>query len=298
MANGTVNLDLDIATAVRRKIHSRPRWLRVLRPRIDHAVAGFILLLLLIAAVGAPWIARYDPYSVDLFAKNQPPSRTYWMGTDDFGRDIFSRVIYGTRYSLAMGFVVTAVSTIMGVSLGGVAGFWEGRWGEVIMRFTDLVMGFPALLLAMAIAAVLGSNLINAIIATSAVWWPPYVRLMRGQILSVKHEAYVEAARAFGATDLRILFRHILPNSWAPLNVRITMDLGRAVIFTSSLSFIGLGAHPPIPEWGTMLAESRKFILSAWWYPTFPGLAITLTVLAFSLLGDIVDEILRPETRS
>lgn len=276
------------------RVGRRP-WLRLFRPGIDHIVVAVILLGLVVALVGAPWIARYDPYALDLFAKNMPPSRVHWMGTDDFGRDIFSRLVHGTRYSLAMSFIVTLSSTILGVALGGAAGFWGGGWGEVIMRATDLVMGFPALLLAMAIAAILGSNLVNAIIAAAAVWWPPYVRLMRGQILSVKHEVYVEAAKAFGATDLRVLFKHVLPNSWAPLNVRITVDLGRAVIFTSSLSFIGLGAHPPLPEWGTMLAESRKFILSAWWYPTFPGLAIALTVLAFSLLGDIVDEILRPQ---
>jgi peptide/nickel transport system permease protein len=275
----------------------RRRWLRLLRPGIGHIVVAVILVCLVAALVGAPWIARYDPYALDLFAKNNPPSRLHWMGTDDFGRDIFSRLVYGTRYSLAMSVIVTLSSTILGIVLGGAAGFWEGGWGEVIMRATDLVMGFPALLLAMAIAAILGSNLLNAIIAASAVWWPPYVRLMRGQILAVKNDVYVEAAKAFGATDLRVLFKHVLPNSWAPLNVRITMDLGRAVVFTSSLSFIGLGAHPPLPEWGTMLAESRKFILSAWWYPTFPGLAIALTVLAFSLLGDIVDEILRPQVQ-
>jgi peptide/nickel transport system permease protein len=257
-------------------------------------LVAVILAVLATALVGAPWIARSDPFSVDLLAKSLPPSPAHWMGTDDFGRDIFSRVVYGTRYSLAMGFVVTLTSTVLGVVLGGAAGYWEGAVGEAIMRFADLVMGFPALLLAMAIAAILGSNLLNAIIATSIVWWPPYVRLVRAQILAVKNEAYVEAARAFGASDLRTLFKHVLPNSWAPLNVRITMDLGRAVIFTSSLSFIGLGAHPPTPEWGTMLAESRQFILSAWWYPTFPGLAIATAVLAFSLAGDIVDELLRP----
>ncbi len=278
-------------------LRRRRPWLRALRPRVDTVIASVIVLGLFVSLIGAKVIATHDPYALDVFNKNEPPNWTHLMGTDDFGRDIFSRVVYGTRYSLLMGFVVTLTSTVIGVLLGGIAGFWEGPSGELVMRFTDLVMGFPALLLAMAIAAILGSNLVNAIIATSAVWWPPYVRLIRGQILSVKHEAYVEAARAFGATDLRILLRHVLPNSWAPLNVRMTMDLGRAVIFTSSLSFIGLGAHPPIPEWGTMLAEARKFILGAWWYPTFPGLAIALTVLAFSLWGDIVDEILRPQIR-
>ena len=276
----------------------RRRLERILRRvlRIDGILSLTIVTIILICLIGAQFITTYDPYAVDLKAILKPPSREHWMGSDDYGRDIFTRVVYGTRYSLAMGFVVTLISTAVGVVLGGSAGFFGGRVDEVIMRFTDMVMGFPALLFAMVVAAVLGSSLTNAIIAASAVWWPSYVRLLRGQVLSVKNEIYVEAARSIGASTRRILFRHILPNSWAPIVVRGTMDLGRAVIFTGALSFIGLGARPPIPEWGTMLAEARWYILGSWWYITFPGLAIFSSVFAFSLLGDIADEILRPSS--
>ena len=276
----------------------RRRLERILRRvlRIDGILSLTIVTIILICLVGTQFITTYDPYVVDLKAIFKPPSREHWMGSDDYGRDIFTRVVYGTRYSLAMGFVVTLISTAVGVVLGGSAGFFGGRVDEVIMRFTDMVMGFPALLFAMVIAAVLGASLPNAIIAASAVWWPSYVRLLRGQVLSVKNETYVEAARSIGASTRRILFRHILPNSWAPIVVRGTMDLGRAVIFTGALSFIGLGARPPIPEWGTMLAEARWYILGSWWYITFPGLAIFSSVFAFSLLGDIADEILRPSS--
>lgn len=213
--------------------------------RLDYAFSFTVVAILLICLIGAPWITTYDPYAVDLKAATHPPSLEHWMGTDDYGRDIFTRVVYGSRYSLGMGLIVTMVATLIGVILGGTAGFLGGRVDELIMRFTDMVMGFPAILFAMIIAAILGSNLTNAIIAAAAVWWPSYVRLLRGQVLSVKNDLYVEAVRSIGATNVRILMRHILPNSWAPIIVRSTMDLGRAVIFTGTLSFIGLGAQPP-----------------------------------------------------
>jgi peptide/nickel transport system permease protein len=262
--------------------------------RIDGLLSICLVSAIVVCIVGAPWLTWHDPYALNTGAIFRRPNADHWMGTDEYGRDIFTRVVYGARYSVAMGIAVSVVSTAVGLVLGGSAGFFGGRLDEVIMRFTDMVMGFPALLFAMVIAAVLGSSLTNAIIAACAIWWPSYVRLLRGQVLSVKNELYVEASQSLGASSARILIRHILPNSWAPILVRNTMDIGRAVVFTGTLSFIGLGARPPVPEWGTMLAEARYFTLSNWWYVTFPGLAIFATVFAFSLMGDIIDEMLRP----
>lgn len=258
--------------------------------QFDGMMAVVIVVVLLAFVFGARWIAPYDPYSVNLSLANQPPSWNHIMGTDDYGRDLFSRIVYGARYSLAMGFIVTTTSTIIGLVLGSIAGFSGGRVDEVLMRFTDMVMGFPALLFAMIVAAVLGANLTNTIIAAAVVWWPTYVRLVRGQVLARKNELYVEAARSIGVATPMVLARHILPNSWSPVLVQGTMDLGRAVIFTGSLSFIGLGAAPPMPEWGAMLAEARWLILDSWWYVAFPGLAIFASVFAFSILGDVFED--------
>jgi peptide/nickel transport system permease protein len=263
----------------------------------DGLLGVALVVVVLLCLVGAQWIATHDPFAVNVSVIFQEPSSTHFMGTDQFGRDVFSRVVYGSRYSLAMGLLVVLFSTLLGLVLGSAAGFFGGWVDEIVMRLTDLVMGFPALLFAMLIAAVLGSNLQNAVIAASAIWWPSYVRLLRGEVLAGKNEMYVEAARAIGSTNTRVIVRHVLPNSWAPLIVRGTMDVGRAVIFTGSLSFIGLGAQPPLPEWGTMLAESRAFILGAWWCITFPGIAILATVVGFSLIGDVADEVLRPFSR-
>lgn len=278
---------------VRPRSRRRARLLRRV-VRIDGILSITLVCAIVVCIIAAPWLSRYDPYALNTAATFRPPNADHWMGTDEYGRDIFTRVMYGARYSVAMGIAVSVVSTAVGLVLGGSAGFFGGRLDETIMRFTDMVMGFPALLFAMVIAAVLGSSLTNAIIAACAVWWPSYVRLLRGQVLAVKNELYVEASQSLGASNTRILLRHILPNSWAPILVRSTMDIGRAVVFTGTLSFIGLGARPPTPEWGTMLAEARFFILSSWWYVTFPGLAIFAAVFAFSLLGDIIDEMLRP----
>jgi peptide/nickel transport system permease protein len=266
--------------------------LRRLR-RVDGIVASAIISLILACLIGAQWIATHDPYDTEMTAAYLPPSAEHLMGTDEYGRDIFSRVVYGARHSLAMGFAVSLISSAIGLVVGGVAGFSGGSVDEVIMRLTDIVMGFPAMLFAMVISVVLGSGHRNAILAACAVWWPSYVRLLRGQVLSVKNDLYVLAATAIGAPTRRIVLRHILPNSWGPIIVRNTMDLGRAVLFTGALSFIGLGAKPPTPEWGAMLAEARWHILHAWWYTTFPGLAIFAAVFAFSLMGDILNESLR-----
>lgn len=262
--------------------------------RPDAWIPIVVVVAMVIVAIFPQWFTWRDPYRVNVSASLLPPSSEYWMGTDDYGRDIYTRLMYGTRYSLGMGAIVVAVSALVGLLLGGMAGFSGGWLDEVVMRFTDAVMGFPSLLFAMVISALLGASLSTAILATMVIWWPSYVRLVRGQVLSVINEAYVEAARSIGSSNFRILAQHVLPNSWSPIIVRGASDIGRTIIFVGALSFIGLGAEPPLPEWGTMLSEARGLILGAWWYVTFPGLAITLAVLVFGMLGDILEELLRP----
>ena len=276
-----------------------PQLARLLRRlRGADALVGIAIVLATFAClVGADWIARHDPYEVDLSIALKPPSEAHWMGTDQFGRDMFARIVHGARYSVLMGLIVVASSTVIGVLLGSLAGFFGGWLDELIMRITDLMMGFPPLLFAMLVSAVLGATLTNAIIAAAAIWWPSYVRLMRGQVLSTRNELYVEASRSIGATNGRLIWRHVFPNSWGPIIVRGTMDVGRAVIFVGALSFIGLGAQPPLPEWGTTLAEARSFIIGAWWYVTFPGLAIFLTVFSYVMTGEAMRDALDPRLK-
>jgi len=259
------------------------------------ALAGLIIIsALILVAVLAPVIAPFDPYDQVADDRLQPPGNRYFFGTDDMGRDIFSRVIYGSRLSLAAAAVVLALSTSIGILVGAVAGYVGGRLDEVLMRITDMFLAFPAMVLAMVIASALGPSLLNAMIAIAVVWWPWYARLIRGQILSLKTMEYVEAAKALGAGNARILWKYILPNCTAPLIVQATLDSGYAILTTASLSFIGVGALAPTPEWGSMISIGRSYILAQWWYPTFPGLAICLAVPGFNLLRDGLRDILDP----
>ena len=259
------------------------------------AMAGLVvILILLVTAILAPIIAPYDPYHIVPEERLKPPGMGHLFGTDDMGRDIFSRVVHGSRLSLMAAMVVLAIASSIGVLIGSIAGYWGGRVDEILMRLTDMFLAFPAMILAMCIASALGPSLINAMIAISVVWWPWYARLIRGQILSLKNIEYVEAARALGATNARILWKYILPNCMAPLIVQATLDIGYAILTTASLSFIGVGAVPPTPEWGSMISVGRSYILVQWWLPTFPGLAIFLAVAGFNLLGDGLRDILDP----
>ncbi|MBW1961562.1 MAG: ABC transporter permease [Deltaproteobacteria bacterium] len=259
------------------------------------AVVGLVIILILIlTAVLAPVIAPFDPYHQVAEDRLKPPGTTYFFGTDDMGRDIFSRVIWGSRLSLAAAAVVIALSTNIGIFIGAISGYLGGRVDEILMRITDMFLAFPAMVLAMVIASALGPSLINAMIAISVVWWPWYARLIRGQILSIKTMEYIEAAKALGASNARILWKYTLPNCTAPLIVQATLDSGYAILTTASLSFIGVGALAPTPEWGSMISIGRSYILMQWWYPTFPGLAIFLAVAGFNLLGDGLRDILDP----
>jgi peptide/nickel transport system permease protein len=219
------------------------------------------------------------------------------MGTDDGGRDILARIIFGTRSSLLTALGILAMASVTGTAIGLAAGYFGGWVDEVLMRVTDMFLAFPALVLAMGMAATLGPSLFNAMLATAVVWWPWYARLVRGQALHLKHEAFVDAARVSGASAFRITVHHILRNCLTPIIVQMSLDIGYAILTLASLSFIGLGAQPPTPEWGSMVSLGRDYFLEQWWMVTFPGLAIFLSVMAFNLLGDGLQEALSPRLR-
>jgi len=262
---------------------------------------GLIIITgFMITAVFAPWLAPYPEQGLglpNLAERFAPPSLTHIFGTDVYGRDVLSRVIMGSRISLQVSLIVVAFAVLIGTPLGAVAGYIGGALDEVIMRITDLFLAFPSLLLAMAIAAALGPSLTNTVVALSVSWWPWYTRLSRSQGVALRGRPFVEAARAIGVPAKRILVAHILPNSLAPIIVQATVDIGTVVLATAALSFLGLGAQQPSPEWGLMVSLGRTYILEQWWISGFPGLAIFTTSLAFNLLGDGLREALDPKIR-
>lgn len=268
----------------------RPRLQsRILRRLLSKPLAvagGLIVLLFVLIAVFAPYLAPYDPASPDFLAVRQPPSERYLLGTDEIGRDLLSRVIFGARASLVAGVISVAIALALGVPLGMAAGFYGGFLDELIMRVTDAVLSFPFLILAVAMAAALGPSLTNAMIAIGIATTPTFVRLTRGQVLAVRAEEYVQAARALGFGDGRILVRHVLPNAFAPILVQATLTIAQAIIAESSLSFLGLGVQPPTPSWGGMLNTAKNFLTQAPWLAIWPGVSIFVTVLAFNLFGD------------
>jgi peptide/nickel transport system permease protein len=262
------------------------------------SVLGIILFVgFLFTAAFAPIIARYDPLEIELVNAFQPPSQTHLFGTDDLGRDIFSRVVWGSRISLQVGVTVVAIALLIGTAVGGIAWYIGGMVDEVLMRFTDLVLAFPSIILAIALTAALGPGLNNAVIALSVTWWPWYARLVRGQVLSIRELGYVEAARGVGAKGFRILTTHILPNSFGPVIVNASMDFGWAILTMAALGFLGIGAQPPQPEWGSMISTGRLYFMDRYWLATFPGMAILLVVLSSNLIGDGLSEILNPRLR-
>ncbi len=262
------------------------------------ATVGFGLILVVIAtAILAKPLAPYDPIDQNLLAGLQGPSRSHLLGTDEFGRDVLSRIVYGSRAALQIGFLTAAIALCIGVPLGLISGYKGGILDNVIMRLIDVMLGFPYLLLAMIIVAVLGPSLRNAMIAVGVVNVPLYARLVRGSVLAVRELEYVQACRALGASDMRIGLQHILPNVAAPIIVQTTLRMGQSIINAAGLSFLGLGAQPPTPEWGAMLASGREFVLRAPWVGTFPGLAIFITVLGFNLMGDGLRDGLDPKLR-
>jgi peptide/nickel transport system permease protein len=266
------------------------------RLRRDHAaVAGLIIILALIAiAIAAPSITPYDPNDQSFRIKLKPPSAEHWLGTDEFGRDVFSRILIGTRVALFVGIVPVIVALVIGVTLGLAAGYYGKSIDQVIMRLIDILLAFPWLLLAIGIMAVLGPGINNVVIAVAIVYIPAFARIVRGSVLSIKEKEYVEAARAMGQPNPRIITRHVLSNAWAPIIVLATLSIGQAIIYAAGLSFIGLGTQPPNADWGVMLSSGREYLRDAPWLGFFPGLAILITVLAFNLFGDGLRDALDP----
>ena len=259
---------------------------------------GLIVILLLICiAIFAPLIAPHNPLEMHLDNRLESPSKEYWLGTDELGRDILSRIIYGAGVALKIMLIVLAIDLPMGIILGLVAGYFGGWIDEIIMRLADIFMAFPRLVLAMAIGAALGPSLRNTMIAIALTMWPVYARLARGQTLSIKERTFIEAERALGSSNLKILIFNILPLCFSTLIVRATLDMGNIIRIAAGMSFLGLGAQPPTPDWGLMISSGRNFLINQWWVPTFPGFAILLTVFAFNLLGDGIRDISDPHLR-
>ena len=260
-------------------------------------MVGFGLFSLwLIISISAESIAPYGPLEQNIVERLQGPNATHWFGTDQLGRDILSRVLYGGRLSLPAGVLVVVIAGIIGAVLGALAGFIGGWFDELTMRLTEIFMAFPTIILAMAIAAALGPSLINAVIAMVVVWWPNYARVVRALVIGIKEEEYVEAARAIGVGEGRILWRTVLPNCLAPAVVLGTIDLGNAILVFAGLSFLGLGPEPSSPEWGRMIADGIAYF-DQWWMAAFPGLAIFSVVMGFNFIGDGIRDGLDPRLR-
>jgi len=255
-----------------------------------------IFLMWVVISIGAPWIAPYDPLKQDIVARLQPPSPDHWFGTDQLGRDVFSRVLYGGRLSLPAGILVIVIAGVIGTAIGALAGFIGGWFDEGTMRLTEVFMAFPTIILAMAIAAALGPSLVNAVVAMVVVWWPNYARVVRSLVIGVKTQEYVEASRAIGVPRGRVLWRTILPNCLAPAVVLATIDLGNAILVFAGLSFLGLGPDPTTPEWGRMVSDGIQYF-DQWWIAAFAGLAIFTVVMAFNFIGDGIRDALDPRLR-
>jgi peptide/nickel transport system permease protein len=256
-----------------------------------------LIVMLLALAVTAPWVAPFDPFDQDLSAALTAPGAEHWWGADQYGRDVFSRVLAGTRYALFAILVADGLALLLGGAMGLLAGFAGGVVDAGIMRLVDVLLAFPYLLLALVIVAALGPSLVNSLIAIGIVYAPQYARMMRGQVLAVQGLDFVTAARATGANPLRVVLRHVLPNCMGPVLVLATLQAGSVVVETAGLSFLGLGAQPPSPDWGALLADGHNYFLSAWWIATFPGLAILIVVLGFNLLGDALRDQADPRQR-
>ncbi len=273
-----------------------PRALRFMWRRRSLTIGGFFIGLIVLAAIFAPLISHADPYYQDLISSLLPPSPDHPFGTDAFGRDILARVIYGARISLLEVFMGVGIAVVVGVPLGLISGTFGGKIDQAIMWVMEIIFAFPGVILAILIVSVLGTSLVNMLIAIGIFSLPIYARLSRNVALGIKNTEYVEAASALGANVWRIMFDHILRNSLAPIIVQATLTAGTVILTAASLSFLGLGAQPPLPEWGAMMSDGRDYIQIAPWIPLFPGLAVTITVLGFNILGDGLRDLLDPRS--
>lgn len=272
-------------------------WRRLLKSKIGIAGLAIIIFMILVAA-SAPILAPYSPFKQNILSRYKAPSPAHLLGTDEMGRDILSRIIYGSRISLQVGLVSVSLALVFGVSFGLLAGYYGGKLDMLIMRFMDIMLAFPSILLAIGIVAILGPQLKNAMLAIGIINVPRFARIVRSSVLSIKESEYISAARALGAGDLRIIFKHLLPNAMAPLIVQTTLSIATAILEAAALSFLGLGAQPPSPEWGAMLSDARSSLQKAPWVAAFPGLAIIFGVLGFNLLGDGLRDALDPKMKN
>ncbi|MDA8221259.1 MAG: ABC transporter permease subunit [Desulfitobacterium hafniense] len=271
------------------------RYLRYFTKRYPLTVTGAVIIFLVVmVSLAAPLVSPHNPYTLNLTDRLKPPGSTYLLGTDELGRDILSRIIYGARLSLLAGVGIVGIAGLFGIVVGSISGLLGGKVDQAVMRLMDIMLAFPSLVLALALSAALGPNFRNSILAIAIVKIPVYVRLVRGQALSIKERQFVKAAQTFGAPKVWIISRHIIPNCLSPVVVQATLGIGEAILIAATLSFIGLGAQPPAAEWGAMVSMGRIYLLDQWWYASFPGIAIFITVIGFNLFGDGVRDMLDP----
>ena len=283
--------------AIRTTSSARSKFIRRLLKEPTTIFGLALLVIFTFLALFAPLLSPLDPIKQNIPASLTPPGADFLLGTDKLGRDILSRILFGARISLFVGLAVVAGAGLFGSLVGLVAGYIRGWADEILMRVTDIFFAFPSLILAMAIAGALGPSLRNALIAVAVVSWPVYARLIRGQVLVLREQEFVQAARAIGVSDTRIVLRHLLPNTLAPLLVQASFDMGAVILSVAGLSFIGFGAQPPTPEWGVMISEGRNYITTQWWLTAVPAAAILLLVAAFNLIGDGLRDLLDPRLR-
>jgi peptide/nickel transport system permease protein len=274
----------------------REFWARFRRNKL--AMSGLVMVGgLFLVSLFAPWLAPYDPGFIDLKAVLMPPDSEHWLGTDPLGRDVLSRIIYGSQVSLKVGFVSVGLATLIGILVGSLAGYYGGWTDLVLMRFVDLMLCFPSFFLILAVIAVLEPSIWNIMVVIGITSWMGVARLVRAELLSLKEREFVVAARALGASDVRLILRHLLPNALAPVMVSATLGVAGAILTESALSFLGLGVQPPTPSWGNILTAGKDNIEIAWWLSVFPGLAILLTVMSYNLLGEGIREAIDPRLK-
>lgn len=273
-------------------------WLRFRRNPL--AMIGLLIALtLVLMAIFAPWIAPHDPITQSLADRLQPPGTPgHWLGTDDFGRDIWSRILLGSRITLYIVLLVILTAPVAGLIIGTVAGYFGGWVDEILMRITDIFLAFPKLILALALVAVLGPGMVNAVLAIAITSWPPYARVARAETLTVRNSDYIAAVKLQGAGPLRVIWGHVMPMCLPSVIIRVTLDMAGVILTAAGLGFLGLGVQPPLPEWGLMISAGRKFLFEQWWVATMPGLAIFIVSLGFNLLGDGLRDVLDPRSAS
>lgn len=301
--NSGVSIDWEELSTGPDAMEARPvesPWRQVIRRfrRNRLAVLGFaVLMILCILSILTPWIAPYDPAAIDLFNIQSPPSPEHWMGTDDLGRDTLTRLLYGSRVTLAVALAATAIGVLVGVVLGGISGYYGGLLDTVIMRFIDVMLSFPTLFLLIILSAYVKATILGIVLIIGFTGWMGIARLVRGELLSLKQKEFVEASHAVGARDARIIFRHLIPNAMGPVIVAGTLNIGYSILYESSLSFLGVGIQPPAASWGNMLTNAQSYVVNAPWLAFWPGICIFVTVLCFNFVGDGLRDALDPKLK-